>query len=696
MSLQAKFVSGLVAGLVIIAIVASTDLFAQSNGAFTGDDESRDLITSVPRTMSYQGYLKDTGGQPVTDTLGITFRIYDLETGGTALWTEADAAVSIINGYFSAILGETNPMNLGFDADYWVSLQVEGDPLEMDPRLKLHMNPYSARADTAEYALNSPGSGGGWVDDGTVVRLETATDSVGIGTATPTEKLEVDGNILVSGKARIGLSNSNSGIAAFVAGFQDTASGNYSTVSGGVNNTASGGASAIGGGNFNTAGDYATVGGGTGNTGVIYATVGGGFMNTASGGSSAIGGGRDNIAGGYSSAIGGGQYNIASASYASVAGGRYNYARGQYSVVSGGGGYPPADSNSASGDYSAIGGGSRNIASHAYANVSGGFGNTASFYYASLGGGNDNTASGTYNTSVGGGANNTASGDFASVGGGGGNVASGNYSTVAGGRHDTTNTVYGGVASGYSNLAGDAATDTAAFVGGGWDNSATGPYSTVGGGSNNTASGYTSTIGGGANNTASGNFSTIGGGDSNTASGDYSLAAGRRAKANHNGTFVWADQTNADFASTSTDQFLIRASGGVGIGTTTPSHTLEVGDGFGTRYIAVNGQDGGMSGYKLMAGGTQKWFIGLPGISQLYFRNEANDDVMVLRQDSNVGVGTGTPQGALDVSSTTGAFIVPRMTTVQRNALTAVNGMIVYNTTANQFNFYENGAWVTK
>lgn len=62
----------------------------------------------------------------------------------------------------------------------------------------------------------------------------------------------------------------------------------------------------------------------------------------------------------------------------------------------------------------------------------------------------------------------------------------------------------------------------------------------------------------------------------------------------------------------------------------------------------------------------------------------------------NVGIGTTSPQGALDVSSTTGALIVPRMTTAQRDALAAVNGMIVYNTSTNQFNFYEAGAWATK
>jgi hypothetical protein len=49
---------------------------------------------------------------------------------------------------------------------------------------------------------------------------------------------------------------------------------------------------------------------------------------------------------------------------------------------------------------------------------------------------------------------------------------------------------------------------------------------------------------------------------------------------------------------------------------------------------------------------------------------------------------------ALDITSTTGALLVPRMTTTQRNALTATNGMILYNTTDNQMQARVNGAWV--
>ena len=64
---------------------------------------------------------------------------------------------------------------------------------------------------------------------------------------------------------------------------------------------------------------------------------------------------------------------------------------------------------------------------------------------------------------------------------------------------------------------------------------------------------------------------------------------------------------------------------------------------------------------------------------------------MATVSSSKVTVNTG-----LDVSTTTGAFTVPRMTTAERNNLTAVNGMIIYNTTTSAFNFYENGSWVTR
>ncbi len=68
---------------------------------------------------------------------------------------------------------------------------------------------------------------------------------------------------------------------------------------------------------------------------------------------------------------------------------------------------------------------------------------------------------------------------------------------------------------------------------------------------------------GGYQNTASGNESVVAGGNSNLASGDYSFAAGNSAQATNSGAFVWADTSGGGFASTSNNQFSVRASGGV-------------------------------------------------------------------------------------------------------------------------------------
>ena len=68
---------------------------------------------------------------------------------------------------------------------------------------------------------------------------------------------------------------------------------------------------------------------------------------------------------------------------------------------------------------------------------------------------------------------------------------------------------------------------------------------------------------------------------------------------------------------------------------------------------------------------------------------------IIVDGSANVGIGTASPatSALLELASTIGALLVTRMTTTQKNALTPVNGMIVYDSTLGKFQGYEAGAW---
>jgi hypothetical protein len=93
--------------------------------------------------------------------------------------------------------------------------------------------------------------------------------------------------------------------------------------------------------------------------------------------------------------------------------------------------------------------------------------------------------------------------------------------------------------------------------------------------------------------------------------------------------------------------------------------------------------------------------------SSIYFTSNFSNDIaqsslFISGSTKQIGIGTtSVPSGAiLDITSTTGAVIVPRMTATQASAITANNGAILYVTNTNAtflavgFWGYENSVWV--
>ncbi len=182
------------------------------------------------------------------------------------------------------------------------------------------------------------------------------------------------------------------------------------------------------------------------------------------------------------------------------------------------------------------GGGATNYTGTAYSNI-------VSVSFGTIAGGAQNTAAGSYGT-VGGGIYNAVSNLYTTISGGYSNLASGAYSSVVGGNNNISSGSF-------------------SSMGGGTGNQASGIGSTIAGGSGNQASGNYSVIAGGVFNRATNDYSTVAGGLFNFAAGRYSFAAGYLAQAIHDGSFVWADSSGIPFSSTTTNQFKVRATGGV-------------------------------------------------------------------------------------------------------------------------------------
>jgi len=483
--------------------------------------------------FTYQGRL-NANGAPANGTYDLTFALFQNPTGGGALRGPiTNSAVSVSNGLFTTLL-DFGPYDVdAYGRGRWLGISVRtngsGPLAVLEPRQPMTPAP---SAIYASYAGGPPPGGGFNADllDGFDSAAfwqiggnsGTSADVHFLGT-TDNQALAVKVNNVIALQFVPGTTVPN-----LVGGL---GSARPSVLAPGVSgavivggNAPSGSVNGVGAGDFHAVYDNdGTVGGGFGNkagsnngdiTDGAFATVAGGIFNSAANYAATVAGGDGNFAAGQRSFIGGGYGNQARAGFSTAGGGLLNSVsnNADYAVIGGG------DNNSIGSfcTYGTIGGGSRNTivsenGTAQNATVSGGTSNSISSFDATIGGGMQNMIeAGGYRGTIGGGEHNTIQYDAGD-------------STIAGGFNNTIGTNAG--------------------------------LATIGGGGNNRILPF-------------GQGGTIPGGYRNSAT-NFAFAAGFQAKANHSGSFVWADLQIAEFSSTANNQFNIRAQGGVRLNTDT-------------------------------------------------------------------------------------------------------------------------------
>ena len=133
-------------------------------------------FAQIPKKLSYQGILTDDSGNPLTGNQTLTLKLYDVGSGGTALWEETQNVV-VDFGVFNVILGEVTPLNLPFDEQYWLGITVDPNPTELSPRIQLTAAAYSMNALSVSDTSLSPWqtSGGNLYYDGGPVFIGRTT-----------------------------------------------------------------------------------------------------------------------------------------------------------------------------------------------------------------------------------------------------------------------------------------------------------------------------------------------------------------------------------------------------------------------------------------------------------------------------------------------------------------------------------------
>jgi len=178
--MKGRMLLGVSICLVLLAVGVGYSL-AQAPESATEPAAAAPMNDVIP----IQGRLTDAGGNPVNGDLSITFRLYDVASGGTALCSDIDT-VNVSAGLFKAEMDTCTAAVLD-GRQLYLGLQISGEA-EMTPRQAIYAAPYAWGLRPGAIISNTATSGHGlsvWSkangSGGTALRAENVgTGGIGI------------------------------------------------------------------------------------------------------------------------------------------------------------------------------------------------------------------------------------------------------------------------------------------------------------------------------------------------------------------------------------------------------------------------------------------------------------------------------------------------------------------------------------
>ncbi|MFH2049035.1 MAG: hypothetical protein ABIJ12_06285 [bacterium] len=133
------------------------------------------VFAAVPNTITYQGRLTNSSGEPIDTTVSMVFSICDDSAAQVCIWGEVITDVEVVNGLFTVNLGSMTPLTHVFDDENrWLHVTVGSPGEAIEPPIKLRSVPYAFRVATID------GADGGFVSGYLEVEDLNVTDQLRI------------------------------------------------------------------------------------------------------------------------------------------------------------------------------------------------------------------------------------------------------------------------------------------------------------------------------------------------------------------------------------------------------------------------------------------------------------------------------------------------------------------------------------